>query len=68
MKIKWLERWNSSHAFREALMFPKPKFNDIDFHKWLHKAIWWAHVLFISFYFVHSFLIFIFYLNICFNY
>lgn len=44
LKIKWLERWNNSHALREALKFPKPKFNDIDFFRWLHKATWWAQV------------------------
>ena len=55
MKIKWLERWNNSLALREALKFPKPKFNDIEFPKWLHKATWWAHVIIIFYvlFFVH---------------
>jgi hypothetical protein len=44
MKIKWLERWNKSPSLREALKFPKPKFSDIDFPEWLHKATWWAQV------------------------
>jgi hypothetical protein len=44
MKIKWLERWYKPRALYEALKFPKPKFNDIDFPKWLHKATWWAQV------------------------
>ena len=55
MKIKWFERWNKSHALREALKFSKPKFNDIEFVKWLYKATWWAQVI-ILFYllvFVH---------------
>jgi len=38
MKIKWLERWNNSPSLHEAFKFPKPKFNNIDFPKWLHKA------------------------------
>jgi len=42
IKIKWLEKWNKSLSFREAFKFPKSKFNDINFSKWLHKAIWWA--------------------------
>ena len=53
MKNKWFERWNSSHALREALKFPKPKFNDIDFPKWLHKATWWTLMIFLSFFIVH---------------
>ena len=55
MTIKWLERWNSSPALREALKFYKPKFNDIEFPKWLHKATWWAHVIIIFYvlFFVH---------------
>jgi len=44
MKIKWLQRWNSTPSLRESLKFPKPKFNDIEFPKWLHKATWWAQV------------------------
>jgi hypothetical protein len=42
MKIKCLERWNKSLALQKALKFPKPKFDDIDFFEWLHKASWWA--------------------------
>ena len=54
MKINWLERWNSSPTLREALKFPKPKFSDLDFPKWLHKVTWWAHVIFLSFFlFIH---------------
>ena len=45
MKIKWFERWKSSHAHREALKFLKPKFNDIEFSKWPYKATWWAQVI-----------------------
>jgi len=40
MKIKWLEKWNKSLFLHEALKFPKPKFSDIDFLEWLHKATW----------------------------
>ena len=58
MKIKWLERWNNSPTLREALKFPKPKFNDIDFPPWLHKATWWAQIcnypsFFFDFFFIH---------------
>ena len=42
IKIKCLKRCNNSPALREALKFPKPKFNDIKIPKWLHKATWWA--------------------------
>jgi hypothetical protein len=59
LKIKWLERWNNSHALREALKFPKPKFNDIDFFRWLHKATWWAQVS-IYYFFLCFFLLLIF--------
>jgi hypothetical protein len=44
MKIKWLERWHKSPALLKALMFSKPKFNNIDFLEWLHKATWWVEV------------------------
>ena len=32
-KVKWFERWNSSHALREAFKFPKPKINNIELPK-----------------------------------
>jgi hypothetical protein len=40
MKVKWIERWNQSHALCEALKFPKPRFSDGIVPEWLHKATW----------------------------
>lgn len=44
MKVKWLQRWNSSPSMRESHRFPKPRFPDVIFPPWLHKATWWAQV------------------------
>jgi len=44
MKVKWLQRWNSSAAIRDSHRFPKPSFNDVTFPPWLHRATWWAQV------------------------
>ena len=38
IRIKWLEMWNNSPTLYEALKHMKPKFNDIEIPKWLHKA------------------------------
>ena len=55
MKIKWFEKWNTSPALHEALKFSNPKFNDIEFSKWVHKATWWPQVInfFYLLFFVH---------------
>lgn len=44
MKVKWLVRWNQPEKLRDAVKFPKPKFNDSIFPDWLHKATWWDQV------------------------
>ena len=44
MKVKWLQRWNSSSSIRVAHKFPKEAFPDLIFPAWLHKATWWAQV------------------------
>ena len=58
MKIKWLERWNGPPTLCEALKFLKPKFNNIEFSKWLHKSTWWAHVIIFSYIIFGSFIFF----------
>ena len=47
MMVKWLQRWNSSAAIRDALRFPKPGFGDSKFPEWLNRATWWAQVSFV---------------------
>ena len=44
MMVKWLQRWNSSAAIRDAHRFPKANFADSKFPDWLNRAIWWAEV------------------------
>ena len=33
MMVKWLQRWNSSAAIRDAHRFPKGNFGDSKFHE-----------------------------------
>ena len=54
MMVKWLQRWNSSAAIRDAHRFPKSGFADSKFLEWLNRATWWAQVSS-----VHSFHVFI---------
>ena len=44
MMVKWLQRWNSSAAIRDAHRFPKGNFADSKFPDWLNRATWWAQV------------------------
>jgi hypothetical protein len=44
MMVKWLQRWNSSAAIRDAHRFPKTSFADSKFPDWLNRATWWAQV------------------------
>ena len=44
MMVKWLQRWNSFAAIRDAHRFPKTAFADSKFPEWLNRATWWAHV------------------------
>jgi hypothetical protein len=44
MMVKWLQRWNSSSAIRDAHRFPKASFADSKFPDWLNRATWWAQV------------------------
>ena len=44
MMVKWLQRWNSSVAIRDAHRFPKVGFADSKFPEWLNRATWWAQV------------------------
>ena len=44
MMVKWLQRWNSSVAIRDAHRFPKASFADSKFPEWLNRATWWAQV------------------------
>ena len=44
MMVKWLQRWNSSSAIRDAHRFPKTAFADSKFPEWLNRATWWAQV------------------------
>jgi hypothetical protein len=44
MMVKWLQRWNSSAAIRDAHRFPKAGFGDSKFPEWLNRATWWAQV------------------------
>ena len=44
-KVKWLKLWNSTHAFRMALKFPKMPIADKAFDLWLHKATFWSQVI-----------------------
>ena len=44
MMVKWLQRWNSSAAIRDAYRFPKPGFGNSKFPEWLNRATWWALV------------------------
>ena len=44
MMVKWLQRWNSSAAIRDAHHFPKVGFADSKFPEWLNRATWWAQV------------------------
>jgi hypothetical protein len=44
MMVKWLQRWNSSAAIRDAYRFPKAGFGDAKFPEWLNRATWWAQV------------------------
>ena len=44
MMVKWLQRWNSSAAIRDAHRFPKNAFADSKFPEWLNRATWWAQV------------------------
>ena len=54
MMIKWLQRWNSSAAIRDAHRFPKVGFGDSKFLDWLNRATWWAQVSFVMlFHHVH---------------
>jgi hypothetical protein len=46
MMVKWLQRWNSSSAIRDAHRFPKASFADSKFPDWLNRATWWAQVSF----------------------
>jgi hypothetical protein len=43
-KVKWLELWNSTPAFRMSLKFPKMPISDKAFDLWLHKATFWSQV------------------------
>jgi hypothetical protein len=47
MMVKWLQRWNSSAAIRDAHRFPKVNFADSKFPEWLNRATWWAQVSYI---------------------
>ena len=38
MMVKWLQRWNSSTAIRDAHRFPKASFADSKFPNWLNRA------------------------------
>ena len=38
MKVKWLQRWNSSASIQVSHKFPKEAFLDLQFPPWLHKA------------------------------
>jgi hypothetical protein len=44
MMVKWLQRWNSFAAIRDAHRFPKVSFGDSKFPDWLNRATWWAQV------------------------
>ena len=44
MMVKWLSRWNSSAAIRDAHRFPNTAFADSKFPDWLNRATWWAQV------------------------
>jgi hypothetical protein len=44
MMVKWLQRWNSSVAIRDAHRFFKTSFADSKFLDWLNRATWWAQV------------------------
>ena len=46
MMVKWLQRWNSSAAIRDAHHFQKTAFADSKFPEWLNRATWWAQVSF----------------------
>ena len=46
MMVKWLQRWNSSPAIRDAHRFSKTAFADSKFPEWLNRATWWAQVIF----------------------
>jgi hypothetical protein len=48
MMIKWLQRWNSSAAIRDAHRFPKASFVDSKFPDWLNRATWWAQVRYLN--------------------
>ena len=45
-KIQWLEYFNSSAATREARKIPPKPVNEEKLTLWLHKATFWAEVLF----------------------
>jgi hypothetical protein len=49
MMVKWLQRWTSSTAIRDAHRFLKASFADSKFSEWLNRATWWAHVSMMSF-------------------
>jgi hypothetical protein len=44
MMVKWLQRWNSSAAIRDAHRFPKASFANSKFPEWLNRATWWVQV------------------------
>jgi hypothetical protein len=47
-KVKWLDMWNSSEINRAALKFPPPGITDEKLDTWLHKAVFWAEVIYFS--------------------
>ncbi len=40
-KVSWLKLWNQSGVLKEGVKFPKHRFLDGTFDKWLHKATLW---------------------------
>jgi hypothetical protein len=43
-KVSWLEFWNQYDVLKEVAKFPKQKFWNGTFDRWLHNAIFWFQV------------------------